>query len=183
MTLKNTATVKAHFLIEQLRNCQPGKTDAYAFEKICTECIEWLFHDDLGQFSAQHRTQGGVLRTDLVCVNRGVHECWKFLRDNYGRYVLFEFKNYAGALKPDVIFNSSKYFCEHAHRNVLIFVSRKGMTPQAHQASLRYIRSHQLMIDLNEKQIIQMLLLKANGKDPSDFLMKLIDEFMLSICA
>lgn len=183
MTLTNTTKTNAFSLIERLRRCPPGKSAAYEFEKICTECIKWLFHDDLDLFSTQHRTQGGTLRSDLACVNRGTHECWKFIKDSYGRYILFEFKNYAGALKPDVLFNSSKYFCEHAHRNVIIFISRKGMTPHAHETALRYVRNHQLMIDLNEKQIIKMLLLKANNQNPSDYLMHLIDEFMLSICA
>lgn len=125
-----------------------------------------------------------MFRRDLLCGIKGSSEFWKILIQHYNsRFVVFEFKNYEQELDQNLVYITGKYLYNAALRNVAIIISRKGFSDSAHKLAIGMLtgKEEKLIIDLNDKDIIIMLRMKADEQDPSDYLLNKLEDFLMSM--
>lgn len=170
---------------KKLDCCRPGKAEKAdkQYEAICTEIIKYLFETEFYKISEQHKTEDEMFRMDLLCSLKGSTEFWKFLITFYHtKFVVFEYKNYSDFISQDLIYVTEKYLFPVALRNVAFIISRKGFNPNAQTAAIGCLRENgKLVIDLNDEDLIKMISMKENGKEPSDYLLDKVEEILMSV--
>ena len=124
-----------------------------------------------------------MFRMDLVCGLKGTSEFWKILIQHYNtRFVVFEFKNYKEEIDQNLIYITEKYLYNAVLRNVAIIVSRKGFSYNAHKAAIGVLTENgKLIIEIKDDDLITMLRMKADGQDASDYLLNILEEYLISI--
>lgn len=170
-------------LCQELKAIKRGK-DAWAqYERVCAKILKYLFPNDLHGWHSQKRTDDGLNRFDFVCRVRPTTEFWKFVIDHLdSRYVLFEFKNYAGKIKQGQILTTEKYLLERGLRRMAIILTRAGAEPNAVAMTQGAMRENgKLMLIVNDEKLCEMLHMKERGEDPTDCLFELADNFLLSL--
>lgn len=91
---KELITVQGY--INRLKGCPEGSMGWKEYENICIEILNYLFVPPLKEPKIQSRTESGIDIRDAVYPNRGNHENWGFIRNDYdAKYIIFEFKNYS----------------------------------------------------------------------------------------
>lgn len=171
--------------IEKLKNCKTGKSNNAdkEYESICTEIIKYLFETEFDKFEEQYKTDDKMFRMDLLCSLKGTTEFWKFLISFYKtKFIVFEYKNYPDCISQNLIYITEKYLFPIALRNVAFIISRKGFDPNAERAALGCLRENgKLIISVTDEDLVQMLLMKKNGEEPSDYLLDKVEEFLMSV--
>ena len=185
VVLDDTETSLPEVYIKKLEECKPGKIDKAdkEYETICTEIITYLFETEFFRISKQHKTDDKMFRMDLLCSLKGTTEFWKFLMMFYQtKFVVFEYKNYSGYIDQNLIYITEKYLFPVALRNVAFIISRKGFDANAQKAALGCLRENgKLIISLNDDDLIKMLVMEKNGEEPSDYLMEIVEELLMSV--
>jgi hypothetical protein len=174
---------KGSDLCRELRSLKGGKKYWAKYEELCERILKYLFPNDLHGWHKQMRTDDGLNRFDYVCRIKDTTDFWNFLLDHLNsRYVLFEFKNYVGAIKQGQILTTEKYLLEKALRCAAIVFSRKGCDKSAIKMAQGAMReSGKFMLVLDDERICQMLHMKERGEDPTDLLFDMADHFLLSL--
>lgn len=171
--------------LRKLKKCKAGKKNGAAidYEKICTEIIYYLFKTEFFKFSEQHHTDDEMFRMDLICSLKGTTEFWNFLITFYNtKFVVFEYKNYSKPISQNLIYITEKYLFSAALRNVAFIVSRKGFDKNAKKAALDCLKENgKLIISLNDEDLIKMVSMKENGEEPSDYLLDIIEDILMSV--
>lgn len=172
-------------LCRELRAHPPGTglTAWRKYEKLCERILQYLFPAGLHGWHRQKRTSDGLNRFDLVCRVMPDAAFWEFVvQEVNSRYVLFEFKNYAKAIKQEQVLTTEKYLLERALRRVAIVLTRKGATDSAIRMAQGAMREHgKLILVLDDDQLCEMLHMKERGEDPTDYLFDLADDFLLTL--
>lgn len=170
-------------LCHELRSLKSGKENWGKYEELCERVLRYLFPNDLHGWHRQKRTVDGLNRFDYVCRVKDTTDFWNFLLNHLNsRYVLFEFKNYAGAVKQGQILTTEKYLLEKALRCVAIMFSRTGCDKNANKMAQGAMREGgKLILVLDDDKICQMLHMKERGEDPTDLLFDTADHFLLSL--
>jgi Restriction endonuclease len=170
-------------LCAELHSLKPGKDDWVLYEKVCEKILKYLFENDLKGWHRQKRTDDGFNRFDFVCRIHPATEFWRFLLHQLNsRYVLFEFKNYRDTIRQGQILTTEKYLLERGLRRVAIILTRLGCDAGARAMRQGAMREQgKLILVINDDQICDMLHMKENGEDPSDFLSELADDFLLTL--
>jgi len=172
-------------LIDSLRECQSGKKDGNdrKYELICTDIIKYLFNSEFTRISPQHKTNDDMFRMDLLCSIKGNSVFWEFLINFYRtKFVVFEFKNYEDCITQNLVYITEKYLFPIALRNVAFIISRKGFDKNAYNASIGCLRENgKLIIGLNDADLIYMIEEKANGREPSDYLLDKVELLLMSV--
>ncbi len=160
-----------------------GRRPGPLYEEVCARILRYLFPNDLHGWHKQQRTDDGLNRFDFVCRVRPTTDFWNFLIDHLNsRYVLFEFKNYAGKIKQGQILTTEKYLLERGLRKAALVLTRVGAEPDAVKMTQGAMREHgKLMLILNDERLCEMLHMKDRGEDPTDCLFEVADEFLLSL--
>lgn len=180
-----TEIVKATALIKELEKLKPGKKQEAdkKYEKLCVKIIKFLFGTEFTKMREQNSTEDRMFRMDLVCGLKGTSEFWKILIHHYNtRFVVFEFKNYEDEVDQNLIYITEKYLYNAVLRNVAIILSREGFSHNAHKAATGILtETGKLIIELKDDDIITMLRMKADGQDASDYLLNILEEYLISI--
>lgn len=166
-----------------LEEIKKGKEEYRKYENICLKILKYLFEINLSGWNEQETTDDNLNRFDLVCrVNKG-NEFWNFIINEFGsRYVIFEFKNYEEEIEQTQIYTTEKYLFKTALRNVAFIISREGASKNAISASKGILReSGKLMINIKDNQLIEMVKMKNEGSEPSDYLFEIVDKYLLEI--
>lgn len=170
---------------KNLEKCKPGRLDKAdkKYEMICTEIIKYLFDTEFFRVSEQHKTDDEMFRMDLLCSLKGTTEFWKFLITFYQtKFVVFEYKNYSDYVSQNLIYITEKYLFPVALRNVAFIISRKGFDSNAQRAALGCLKeSGKLIISLDDNDLIQMIHMKENGEEPSDYLLDKVEQILMSV--
>lgn len=176
-----TEIESATSFIRKLENLEYGKDKEY--EKLCVDIIKFLFRTEFTRMSEQSSTVDKMFRMDLVCGLKETSEFWKILIHHYNtRFVVFEFKNYKDEIDQNLIYITEKYLYNAVLRNVAIIISRKGFSHNAHKAATGILTEMgKLIIELKDDDIISMLRMKADGQDASDYLLNILEEYLISI--
>ena len=171
--------------IQKLGEIKPGKTDNSdkKYEKLCYDIINFLFGAEFTRMEKQNKTDDEMFRMDLICSLRGTSDIWKIFLNYYrSRYVVFEFKNYSEQIDQNLIYVTEKYLYDAVLRNVAFIVSRKGFSHNASKAAKGILtEDKKLILDLDEEDLINMLRMKADGLDASDYLLQIFDDYLMSI--
>ncbi|MRC18367.1 hypothetical protein GH866_22495 [Bacillus thuringiensis] len=175
--------IKSELLMKELKKIKPGRKSFVQYEDICKEILVYVFDENLDGWHKQLRTEDGLNRYDLVCrVKRG-NEFWEFLIDDFNsRYIVFEFKNYKKKVKQTQVYTTEKYLFQKALRNVCFMISCKGLDDNAVLATKGILReTGKLIISISNLDLEELLVLKGNGGEPSDYLFGLIDRILLQL--
>jgi len=172
-------------LIRSLCECQSGKKDGNDrnYELICTAIIKYLFESEFARISPQHKTGDDMFRMDLLCSIKGNSEFWEFLIEFYHtKFIVFEYKNYDDCISQNLVYVTEKYLFPIALRNVAFIISRKGFDKNAYNASIGCLRENgKLIISLDDMDLIYMIDEKANGREPSDYLLEKVEKLLMSV--
>ena len=120
---------------------------------------------------------------DLVCGLKGTSTFWEVLIEHYNtRFIVFEFKNYKDEIDQNLIYITEKYLYNAVLRNVAIIISRKGFSYNARKAATGILTENgKLIIEMNDDDLITMLRMKADGLDAADYLLDILEEYLISI--
>ncbi|MET4455453.1 hypothetical protein [Bradyrhizobium sp. RT3b] len=146
-------------LISQLRSISPGRADAYRYEKLCVEIVEYLFGAHLLDARPQMRVEDGLNVLDLVYRVNPAHLFWETLtRDFRARIIIFECKNYSDPVGPEQVYSTERYLSTSALRPICFLLTRKPPHQHAELAAFGAMReSGKLMIFLSDDDLIEML--------------------------
>ena len=180
-----TEIERATGLIKKLEKLECGRKQEVdkEYEKLCVNIIKFLFSTEFTRMLEQSSTEDRMFKMDLVCGLKGTSEFWKILINHYNtRFIVFEFKNYEDKIDQNLIYITEKYLYNATLRNVAIIISRKGFSPNAHKAATGILtETGKLIIELKDEDIITMLRMKADGQDASDYLLNILEEYLISI--
>lgn len=175
---------KGNYLKNLLKTCKPGKDNNShkQYESICNQIINYLFGTEFLKFIKQYNTKN-MFQIDLLCSLKGTTELWKFLINFYKtKFVVFEYKNYNEKISQNEVYITEKYLYPIALRNVAFLISRKGFDDNAKKAALGCLKENgKLIVELKDEDLIQMIDKKNNGEEPSDYVLDLIENFLMSI--
>ena len=176
---------KGEELIDRLNNCNTGKSNknAILYEDICNDIIKYLFGNEFSQFSTQHKTKDNMFRMDLLCSLKGTTEFWRFIIQFFNtKFVVFEYKNYTNKVDQNLIYVTEKYLFSAALRNIAFIISRKGFDENAHKAALGVLKETQkFIVDITDKDLIEMIKMKEKGEEPSDYLLDKVENLLMSV--
>lgn len=166
-----------------LNECKPGKEDEKRYEDICTDIIKYLFETEFFQMSDQYKTGDNLFRMDMICSLKGTTEFWKFLMQFFNtKFVVFEYKNYTEKISQNLVFITSKYLYPSALRNVAFIISRNGLDKNAETVVNSKIKNDKMLIvDLTDEDLLVMVSLKDEGKEPSDYLLEKVENLLMSL--
>ncbi len=176
---------KGEELIDRLNNCNTGKSNknAILYEDICNDIIKYLFGNEFSQFSTQHKTKDNMFRMDLLCSLKGTTEFWRFIIQFFNtKFVVFEYKNYTNKVEQNLIYVTEKYLFSAALRNIAFIISRKGFDENAHKAALGVLKeTRKFIVDITDKDLIEMIKMKEKGEEPSDYLLDKVENLLMSV--
>jgi hypothetical protein len=96
--------------------------------------------------------------------------------------VLFEFKNYAAAVKPNLIHVTEKYLFPTALRATAIVISPKGLSSGARATTHGALRDvSKLILDLNVPALCRLLRAEDQGTSPDAEMERLLDAFLQTV--
>lgn len=172
--------------IEKLRNWPMGEESTpKKYEELCGDVLRLLFAEDLSLWYEQQKSNDGLFRFDLFCkIKHGNNrEFWQMAeRYFHTKYIVFEFKNYRKEITQEQVFTTVKYLYAKALRSVAIMVAANGADQNARKAIRGILREEgKLIIVLSNADLIEMLELKKDQKEPADYLSHLLDELMVSL--
>ncbi len=182
-------TDKATLLIRKLSNCTAGRENSKEYEEICEEIIRHLFEANyFNRLTRQHKTNDEHFRMDLIgslkinqINDQSVHPLWQMILQHYNsHFVVFEFKNYANKIDQNLIYITEKYLFNAALRNVAFIISRKGFSNAAKFAAEGCLKEHgKLILDITQEDLIKML--KSPSDNPADYILTIVEEFLMGI--
>lgn len=135
--------------------------------------------DPLGVMLANERAS--IVLSLLSPRDTGVF--WVSLAQDFRcRYVVFELKNYAGAISQNQIYTTEKYLFPNALRSVAIIIARNGADKGAIRAVQGALReTGKVMLILSLDQVFNLLWAKDRGIEPSDLMIDLMDRLLTTI--
>jgi len=102
--------------------------------------------------------------------------------DFRSRYIVFECKNYRGALAQNEIYTTEKYLFTSALRSVAIIIARSGASPSAVKAMNGSLREQgKLILCISMQELCGLLRDYDKGNDPCNLLIQKLDDMLMSI--
>lgn len=172
-------------LIEEMTLCHAGNPMARKYEILCHKLLENIFSEDLTLWKEQQKSNSELYRFDLLCrIKDGNQKTFWSILERYfnSKYVIFEFKNYNGAVSQKEIYTTEKYLYSKALRSVGIMIAANGYDDNARWAAKGCLRENgKLILLLETKDLIAMNRLKESQEDPADYLQDKLDELLLEL--
>lgn len=170
-------------LISSLSDLPAGKAHWKRYETLMIEILKFLFEDDLKGWYTQYGSENKLNRYDCVCGIKKTTEFWSLLIEQLkSNYLLIEFKNYSDEISQGEVLTTEKYLFENAFRKVALIFCRKGANHSAMEMCMGAMReSGRLILVLNDQDVVEMILSKENGSDPSDYLHQKVDDFLMKL--
>jgi hypothetical protein len=162
-----------------------GRTGAAwrLFEEVGVEALRYLFHRQFHAWQEQENVGGDEQRFDVLAKVKGDDVFSRMLVEDFrSRYVLFEFKNYAAPVKPNLIHVTEKYLFPTALRATAIVISPKGLSPAATAATHGALRDvGKLILDLDVPTLCRLLRAEDLGTSPDAEMERLLDAFLQTV--
>ena len=153
------------------------------YEALCQEVMVHLFDPDLYGFQRQTVTTDIGNRYDFICRIRPGNPFWDTIRHDFRtRALLFECKNYNGAIGADQIYSTERYLFRGALRTVCLLISRLPPSDSAVRAAQGAMReASKLILLLSNDDLISMIKLKDTPGGPENYLDEQIWNFVVSL--
>lgn len=162
-----------------------GRTGAAwrLFEQVGFEALKYLFHRQFHAWQEQENVGGDEQRFDVLAKVKGDDVFSRMLVEDFrSRFVLFEFKNYAAPVKPNLIHVTEKYLFPTALRATAIVISPKGLSPDATTTTHGALRDvGKLILDLDVVTLCRMLRAEDLGTSPDAEMERLLDAFLQTV--
>lgn len=172
-------------LIKEIKMCKEGKTQFIVYEQLCNRILKNIFSEDLALWKEQSKSNNDLYRFDLLCriKDKNQKTFWSIIEKYFNsKYIIFEFKNYSKPITQKEIYTTEKYLYSKALRSVGIIIAANGYSDNAFWASKGCLReSGKLIILLDTDDLIEMIKIKESQEDPSNYLLNILDEFLLDL--
>lgn len=172
-------------LIEKLKLCKSGKKYFFDYEDICYSILELLFANELDLWKKQEKSNNDLYRFDLICrIKDDNKKTFWTIVENYfkSKYVIFEFKNYSKKVTQKEIYTTEKYLYSKALRSVGIIITPNGYDTNAFWAAKGCLRENgKLILLLTNNDLLQMIEMKKDEDNQSDYLLNKLDEILLNL--
>ena len=170
-------------LLQELKNCQPGRKDWSSYQKLASRILELLFCPPLKSPISELTDTAGVNRRDIILPNYASDGYWKFLRDNYAAdYIVVDAKNYKEKIKKDEILQIANYLKPHGAGLFGLITCRVGGDIGCnHTIREQWMAHRKMIIVLNDEDLEAMLLARSSGGNPEDIISQKIERFRLSM--
>lgn len=172
-------------LINRIKNWNPAEQSSQEYERLCVEVLQVLFADDLALWFTQQQSDEGLFRFDLICkiTNGNSQEFWHMMEHYFrSKYIVFEFKNYSDKITQKEVFTTVKYLYVKALRRVALLISTNGSDDHAEKAIRGILRDEgKLIISLGNQDLIEMLQMKRENYNPSDYLSNKLDLLLIDL--
>ena len=182
---EQSAKIERIDLQERLRQIKPGKEEAVKYEEVCIDIVKFLFSDYIEFYTGQKKSNANMYRFDYCGkIKHGeVSEFFETVQRFFDtKYIIFEFKNYEEEITPKEIYSSEKYLYEKALRKVAIIISRKGSSENARKAARGSLRElGKLIVSLSDVDVNNLIDIKNNDGDPSDYLEMMLDDMLMDL--
>ncbi len=170
-------------LRQRFQSCPAGHPGWREFEDICVDALSFLFVPPLKEPRRQPRTYQGTERRDAILTNWNldINNNWGKLRKVFeANMLLCEFKNYdLTKIGSDETSQTASYLNPKIGKLALMVCN---MAP-SHEAHLMrnsiYSNDKKVILFVTVEDMLEMIAIKERGDDPSDFLIDLIDDFMI----
>lgn len=184
-TGKNIEDKKIEDLIKTIESWEPQENKFTQYENTCVEVLKCLFSEDLDLWREQQTANDGLYRSDLICKihNGNQKEFWNIAERHFNsKYIVFEFKNHKGVIRQNEVVLTAKYLYPKALRNVAILISANGADKGAEREMRGNLRNDEkLMIGLSNLDLINMLRIKADNEDPSQYLSDKLGDILIDL--
>ncbi len=173
----------AERLRKELSAVSPGREDAYAYQNIIHKIFTFCFHPHLVDGKPQQRTYEGTLIRDLIYVNEGTRNFWRYIQGNYGSlHVVVELKNKEQISGIDID-QLATYMGDPLGR-FAILVSR-GISNKASFNRRKSIYNKDVprktILHLSDADIYNLLEIACSMKDTTSYIQNMYRDFMTSI--
>jgi hypothetical protein len=178
--LPDLESIKVSNMISKLIECPEGREGWKEYENICIEILNYLFVPPLKEPTIQSRTESGLDVRDALYPNRGLSHNWKIIRDDFdAKSILIEFKNYSESeINKEVVNQARNYLKKSLIGRIAFICSKKKPNSSGIEARKQaYNEDTKLILFLNNEDLIEMLIKKQKGEDPSDLILDMIDDF------
>lgn len=170
-------------LCKELHSIPSGHTHFSKFENKCIEILKYIFDEDLTSWRTQNSTEKKLHRFDLIARVSSAKDFWSAIYLHHRtRYVIFEFKNYSSKIGQTEIYSTEKYLYPNAMRSTAIIISKNGYDKNAYEAAKGALReAGKVILILTAEHLCRMLYAKDNAEDPSDILVEILDDMLMTI--
>ena len=133
----------------------------------------------------EKKSNNDLYRFDLLCrIKDGNQKSFWSILERYfnSKYVIFEFKNYKEEISQREIYTTERYLYAKALRSVAIMISANGFNENAYWASKGCLRENgKLILLLTSEDLIEMIKIKMDNEDPSEYLLNKLDTLLLEL--
>lgn len=166
---------------QKLSKCPPGKESFRTYEDIGNEILIHLFKEELGEPKVQSTSIDRAQRRDVLFRNKRNSPFFKRIAERFGAdFVIVDYKNYSDPLDGTVVTDVAKY-ANKALGKFIVVVSRKGFSEAAYTTQAREFRdSGVIVLSVCDEHLLEMVIRKKSGEDPSDILEDLLDEMLIN---
>lgn len=173
----------AERLRQELSEVSSGREDAYEYQDIIHKILTFCFHPHLVDGEPQQRTYEGTLIRDLIYVNEGTRNFWRYIQSQYGvLYIVFELKNKESLSGTDID-QLSTYLGDPMGRFGII-VSRG----ESHKSSFKRRKAiynkevpRKTILHFTEKDMYNLLDIASKMKDTTSYVQNIYRDFMTQI--
>lgn len=172
-------------LIKELDLCKSGKIFFSTYEDVCYRILELLFSEDLALWKKQEKSNNDLYRFDLLCRIKDDNKktFWSIVENYFKtKYIIFEFKNYSQAVTQKEIYTTERYLYSKALRSVGIIITPNGYDTNAFWAAKGCLRENgKLILLLTNNDLLEMIKMKNDEENPSEYLLNKLDEILLEL--
>ena len=174
---------QADQLIQQLRDCPPGKSHWVHFQRIVKDALEYLFVPPLERAIEESADASRANRRDVILPNHTASGFWKSMRDAYkADYIVVEAKNYKGPITKIQALQVANYLKPRGAGMFAIIAARNDANTSCKLTiKEQWAIYGKMMIVLTDDDIENMLRTKGAGGSPEELLVTFIQNFRLSM--
>jgi hypothetical protein len=169
---------EAKAAMKRLRGMETGKQHAL-HEELVHRILTVILHPHLTNPASQAKTAGGRQRRDVLFSNRSPHLFWQSMRQKHdATQIVFELKN-VKKLRPEHIRQTAAYLTAGLGRLGFV-VSRTPASARMieHAVDVFRTENQKVVLFLCDDHLEQMLNKKAAGRDPTEVIEKVYDDFI-----
>lgn len=168
-------------LRRRLVECPAGRSGWKEFEDVCTETLRFLFVPPLNEPLSQPRSYSGIDRRDAVFPNRNIEATnnWgRLYKELQARMILFEFKNYDKEEIGKGETNQTRNYMKQTMGRLGIMCCNRAPNEAAHiKRNSIFSEEGKVILFVTVEHLMEMILIRERGEDPSDLIMDLLEEF------
>ena len=148
------------------------------YEEVCRAFLAYLFVPDLGEPVSQSSTLDKSQRRDLIMKNQAQDGFWAWMRERYkADYLVAEMKNNKGPVGNNSVWQLAGYMKEKGVGFFGMLIARNGISRGTANPAIidQWVHSNKMIVPISDEDLVDMVRLRDNGGNPTDFLGNLID--------